>query len=139
MVRSDSGYILKLEPVGFAHGLDEKRQGFFLDIGFEYSTVTLKTVYSKLNSSYSLQLSFWYLNFSVPVSLAYSHHFFLLSWSTQTIPKSCHFYYLTDIKYIHFYSLTILFQAMELPCLDYFHKLSLSAFRISSFQSGLCL
>jgi hypothetical protein len=38
---------LKLEPIGFTCGLDEKRKGLFLDFGLEYSTVILKTVYSK--------------------------------------------------------------------------------------------
>lgn len=51
--------------------------------------------------------------------------FFLLPGSTQTIPKSYHFYYFIDPNYVHLSSPTVLFQAWELPCLGYPHRLLL--------------
>ena len=47
---------------------------------------------------------------------------FFLSLSTQTIPKSHHFYYLIDLKCIHISSSTVLFQVVEPPCMGYSHR-----------------
>lgn len=61
---------MTLKPIGFAHGLDEKRQGFLLDFGPECSTV--KTADAK-------RFFLWCLNVSVPrrkpVSPLRSGHF----------------------------------------------------------------
>ena len=63
MVSSHSGYIMKFEPMGFSHGLEEKRQGLFLGFGLEYPTITSKTTYPQLTTPHSLQipLFLWYV------------------------------------------------------------------------------